>query len=333
MHVINQTLESLNIGQAASFQNLTIFPLFGGPPRARDYLTLREAIERGLAQITEVSAGGSVPELCFENTAKQPVLILDGEELIGAKQNRIANVTILAPAEKTITLPVSCVEAGRWSYRSDRFTPSDRAYFSEGRRRKTEAVAASMRVSGERNANQSEVWSEISNKAARMSVDSDTDAMADIYEQHEASISDYVAAFTAEAGQSGAVFAIGPRIEGLELFDAGETFAEMLPKLIRSYAIDAVERVEQAHREPGVEAARSFLSSLAQAHQETYPAVGLGTEVRLTAPGVVAAGLVEGDRVVHLVGFSSPAATQRQDVDASGLQAAHVRRRRAMGGR
>jgi hypothetical protein len=43
--------------------------------------------------------------------------LLDGEELIGAKQNRALNLTILAPAKQVIVIPVSCVEAGRWHLR------------------------------------------------------------------------------------------------------------------------------------------------------------------------------------------------------------------------
>jgi hypothetical protein len=39
-----------------------------------------------------------VPQLLFINDAMRPVLLLDGEELVGAKQNRVLNLTVLAPA-------------------------------------------------------------------------------------------------------------------------------------------------------------------------------------------------------------------------------------------
>jgi hypothetical protein len=144
MNIVSETLESLAIGQPSQFQNLSIFPLHGGHSGRRNYLTLSEAFADGLAEISEVSEDGSVPVLKFENSADRPVLILDGEELVGAKQDRIANVTILAPAETTIRVPVSCVEVGRWDYhrggRGRNFKPTNRAYFSRGRRRKTAAV-------------------------------------------------------------------------------------------------------------------------------------------------------------------------------------------------
>jgi len=45
--------------------------------------------------ITEVSAGGRVPELAFENSSDETVLLVDGDELVGAKQNRVVNLSIL----------------------------------------------------------------------------------------------------------------------------------------------------------------------------------------------------------------------------------------------
>ena len=63
----------------------------------------------------EVSRGGSVPELKVVNKSDRMLLILDGEELVGAKQNRIVNTTILIAGNTATVIPVSCVEQGRWS--------------------------------------------------------------------------------------------------------------------------------------------------------------------------------------------------------------------------
>ena len=66
-----------------------------------------------MARVTKLSEGGSVQQLLFVNEGERPVLLLDGEELVGAKQNRILNLTILAPPKQRIVVPVSRVEAGR----------------------------------------------------------------------------------------------------------------------------------------------------------------------------------------------------------------------------
>lgn len=330
MTTISATLQGLSLGHPTTFLNLTIFPLHGGTRYARDYVTLREAVRDQTASVREISDGGSVPELLLENTGTRPVLILDGEELIGAKQNRTANVTILAPAGKTVHVPVTCVEAGRWAYRSRDFAPSEQMHFYGGRRSKMASVHASLRATGRKAADQGEVWDSISLKSERMHSRSPTSAMADVFETHRHRVDDYVGAFAAETGQVGAVFAIGENIEGLELFDCDETLADMLPKLIRSYAIDAIETVESHRRNPSAISADAFIQRLAKADVETYPAVGLGTEVRLTAPGAIAGALVTDERVVHLAAFAAPAESNRNDRDneSRGLASLWSRRRR-----
>ena len=115
MNHISRFIENISIGEAVSHDGLAVFPLLGKAPFAKDYLTLDEALAANTAVITEVSESGSVPQLLFRNKGEQAVFLLDGEELVGAKQNRILNITILAPAMKDTVIPVSCVEAGRWS--------------------------------------------------------------------------------------------------------------------------------------------------------------------------------------------------------------------------
>ena len=123
MNNINAVLNNLDLGKPLTHEGLSIFPLLRPEPFARDYLTLDEALAAHSAVITEISEGGSVPNLLFRNKGEQAVFLLDGEELVGAKQNRILNITILAPGKKDTIIPVSCVEAGRWSHNSPDFRP------------------------------------------------------------------------------------------------------------------------------------------------------------------------------------------------------------------
>ena len=118
------TLASITLGPAVVIDNLTMFPLLrtGANPASLEYSVLDEALAAGVAEITEVSEHGSVPELKFVNRGPKPVLLVDGEELLGAKQNRIVNLTILVAANSALTIPVSCVEAGRWRSSSRAFT-------------------------------------------------------------------------------------------------------------------------------------------------------------------------------------------------------------------
>lgn len=296
-------LPNLVLGEAARHGNLTMFPLLkeaGGEP---DYLTLDEALNAKSARITEVSAGGNVPELRFVNDGDVAVLLLDGEELVGAKQNRVLNLTILAPGHKEIVIPVSCVEHGRWSMRNAEFASSPRTHHAGGRRLKMESVSESLSFSGDRRSDQGAVWADIAEKSRRMSVHSPTAAMSDIFEQHQPRIGDFVKALNAVEGQAGAVFAVNGHLLGLDRFDFPETLRKLLPKLVHSYALDAIDAGETEHKPVGAEAVAAMLEAVRDARVETFPAIGEGTDLRLHGPGITGAALQARGRTVHLSAF------------------------------
>ncbi|MGH7847928.1 MAG: ARPP-1 family domain-containing protein [Candidatus Binatia bacterium] len=263
---IEDALSHVQLGTETTFGNMTIFPLLDGNSGSAGYLALDEALARGFVQITEVSVEGSVPDLKLENESDEPVLLLDGEELIGAKQNRILNLTILAPAKRTIVIPVSCVEAGRWSRRSVKFTASSHAYFARGRAMKMAQVSESLVKSGRPRSDQHAVWADIAAKAAYLKAESPTAAMFAIYDRHAKPIDDYVAAFPAIDRQVGAAFAVNGEVIGFDLFDSPATLKKLLSKLVRSYALDAIESAEEksASGPSAVSVQELFLSTLVQ---------------------------------------------------------------------
>ena len=106
------------LGDPVEHRGIVVTPLFPTHDPIAGYITLDEALPRGL-EITEISEAGSVPELAVVNPLSEAVLLYDGEELVGAKQNRILNVTVLVAAGAKIPIPVSCVEQGRWRHTSD----------------------------------------------------------------------------------------------------------------------------------------------------------------------------------------------------------------------
>jgi hypothetical protein len=282
-------------------------------------MTLAEALAEGLLRVTEVSTSGSVSELHVVNTSDRPVFILDGEELIGAKQNRVVNLSILVPAKTELNIPVSCVEAGRWSYRSPEFSTSPHAMYSSGRAGNLSRVTASLRGSGARSGDQHDVWAGIAEQSALMAVSSPTGAMSDMYDQYAKSIDEYARAFQTSGDQVGALFAIGSRIHGFEVFDSPATMRAYLEKLVRSYALDALGREDIADEPPAAESAQQLLDSAAQAASETYPAVGLGVDVRVREKQIVGAGLHWQDHMVHLNAFTDATASRapRQRGDAA----------------
>ncbi len=130
-----------------------------------------------------------------EISSPRMILILDGEELVGAKQNRIVNTTILIQDNATIVVPVSCVEHGRWSYDSPIFHSQKRMMSSNLRAMKSEQVNYSIRSSGEYRTDQGAIWDGIAEKSARMGAPSPTGAMAAMYDKERPTIDEYVKPF------------------------------------------------------------------------------------------------------------------------------------------
>jgi hypothetical protein len=308
---IRDAIGGLQIGPPTTFKKLTVFPLLKANSVTPLYLTLTEAIAEGVLRITEVSKQGSVPELHVVNKSDRPVFLLDGEELIGAKQNRVVNLDILVPAKTELNIPVSCVEMGRWDYRTPEFGSSPQAMYATGRARMLSQVGRSLR-GGERTGDQGDVWAGIEDHAALMSVASPTRAMSDIYDHHAPSIDEYVAALGTSDDQVGALFAIGPRIYGFDLFDSPATMRAYREKLVRSYALDALAMRDVADEPPTVEAAQQLLDSTAQAASESYPALGLGVDVRVgeekREEQLMGAGLLWQEHMVHLNAFTDATA-------------------------
>ncbi|HXK62760.1 MAG TPA: hypothetical protein PLP42_22975, partial [Acidobacteriota bacterium] len=87
--ILTSLITGLVLEQAQHFGNLSIIPVLSSAPEGPEYLTLAEALRTGVIEISELDEAGAVPELRVINSGDIPVLILSGEELMGAKQNRV----------------------------------------------------------------------------------------------------------------------------------------------------------------------------------------------------------------------------------------------------
>jgi hypothetical protein len=304
MQIIQESLAGLKIGAPQVHLNLALFPLLGKDEQKSDYVLLDEALERNLARVTEVSKGGNVPELAFENSSAEKILLVDGDELVGAKQNRIINLSILVSGGRKVTIPVSCVEQGRWSYRSDAFSSGKRTLFAKARAQKTARVSEDLTTTGLRRANQGEVWDSVSAKMAALEASSATMSMADAYESRRSDLEDYAGAFRAEPRQRGAVVAVDGAVVGLELFDAATSFAKYLDKLVRSYAMDALESGIRRPLAPSETDVQRFIEKLTSAGTESFEALGEGEDIRLKGRGISGGALATNGRLVHLAGYA-----------------------------
>ena len=291
--------QTIQLGEPTEHRGITIAPLFPRQSPRATYLTLDEAMAAGLC-VEEVSDAGSVPELLVANPTEQRVLLLDGEELIGAKQNRILNVSVLVAPRSDLRIPVSCVEEGRWSQRSASFESAPHTAHPELRRRKAERLRGAPMALGSA---QGEVWDEVRGKLDRLGSPSPTGAQSDAFAARRADLSTLAGAFPLTPGQSGAIVGLRGRVVACDLVSLPSAFSRLYPKLLAGYLLDAIECLDAPATDR--QAIEGFLAALDWARLARRPSVGLGEDLRLTGTGVVGSGLELEGELIQLSAFPS----------------------------
>ena len=162
-----------------------------------------------------------------------------------------------------------------------------------------------MRTAGTRRSDQSALWDELAVKAARIGARSPTQAMSAMYERHALSVEEYARAFAWQERQAGVAFAVCGRLQGLDLLDHAATMRRIGCKLIRSYAMDALDAPQQRTEPARREQMEEFLACLASAPRFARPALGLGKDIRLSGNLVSGAALWSGERYVHVCAFAT----------------------------
>jgi hypothetical protein len=253
--------------------------------------------------------GAQVNRLVLVNNSKRPLLLLAGEIVTGGKQDRVIGKDRIIPAESDpVDLSVFCVEPGRWVATSEHFGASEAMYGSAtgGSTHAPIAMMAqpSVRAKAMGDKDQSEVWAEVRKQkdavvsGAMAGVPSApaeverTDSYARLMENQEVKKQvDAVARPIEENYQSlirqlrdrnavGVVVAVNGRIIWADIFASTDLLQKYWPKLVRSYASEAVvTRAKEV--EVSVNRAQAFLEDMEGRREtiESEPGVYRHTEV------------------------------------------------------
>jgi hypothetical protein len=128
--------------------------------------------------------------------------------------------------------------------------------------------------------------------------------MRDFYTRYEDDMAAARRALAPAPGQIGAIVYVSGRWAGVDLVAGAGLFGRAWSRLGAGYAADAIGRKPSARLTPSPGA---VLQRLAACPVELAPAVGLGTEYRLTASRLPLLRSAD-DCVVHLMAFLAPSA-------------------------
>ncbi len=298
-------LERVRVEEPTYFGAMGIAPVFAPTTSPIEFLTLDEATTQNFIKVTEVNGGGSVPNLRVINRSRRKVFLLDGEELVGAKQNRILNADILLAEKSKTVIPVSCVERGRWHYRSRALGSGEFLSPQQLRRDKAQQVHASLaRCRGFRS-DQSAVWGSVARMCSVFHVASDTEALHDIYTGRRETIEGYLKAFPPVPGANGLLFLINGIPFSSDLFESAATMEKYWSKIIKSCAVDAIPCEDGEKREPSLSDLKHLFERARTARIDIFDSPGLGKDLRTRGKGVAGAALAYGSTTVHVELFNT----------------------------
>jgi hypothetical protein len=269
----------IRVGEPAVHGVLTVFPLFAEPTGRVRYQLADEAMASGSITVEEVNQAGSVPTLQVENRLDIAVLFLEGEELRGAKQNRVLNTTVLIAATSKATIPVSCVEQGRWRYTSRHFGSAGLHASSKLRHVLKKSVDRSAREGQGHGSDQSAVWSEVQRQMASLGSSSPTGAMADTYDSKRDRLVEFRTVLRYADGACGLAVGIGGKVVSVDLFDNAATCQKVWDRLLTGFVMDALEPGVVSDR-PDNKDVGDKLAALREAPWRQTPAAGAGEEYR-----------------------------------------------------
>jgi hypothetical protein len=302
---ITNYLSKLEFCEKQVFKNMVVIPLLTSVNHGPENICLGEALKQGVLTITEVHEGGTVPELKVINRGGKPVLLLDGEELAGAKQNRVLNTTILLKENSETIIPVSCTEQGRWAYTAREFAASGNIMNRNVRMKKASSVSRSLDRSHAYASDQGEVWNGIAFCRRVANVDSRTGAMSDLFKSRQDDLNGYLAALQYVPHQKGILVTISGKVAGFDIVSLSPVYQMVHSKLIKSYALDALLQKEKDGDEATINKARSFIEGAAGCEDKKYKSVGHGWDHRFEGKGMVGSALVHEENVIHMAFFSA----------------------------
>jgi hypothetical protein len=308
MELLNNVLDQIELGELTTYKQISVIPIISKTAPGIDYRTLPEVLGGEDVRISEISSSGSVGELSLINDSEEFLLLLDGEELMGAKQNRVMNSSIMAAPRSKMKIPVSCTEQGRWSYQSRNFEDSGVVMPLRSRYNKKRSVDDELESSGTYRSNQRQVWQDISQMSSDSDTNSTTGAMKDVYKNWSSSLEAYAGAFKPVQGQTGMVVFVNGDVAGLEVFSKESALQSLAPKLIKSYAMDVLLEEASATGTPTRESAEAFIRALRTADSESYKSIGEGWDHRFSGNSVTGSALTCNEEVVHAVFYNEDAA-------------------------
>lgn len=272
-------------------ENLAVFLIHGKEQDNVDYITLEEGLRSGVVKVTEKDQE-QVNELMIENTGDRPLFLQEGDRIQGGKQDRIIYASHVVPG-KSGRMPVSsfCVESSRW-------TAGKAGKNFNGNFNPVLAPLA-VRTAGKVQKNQGQVWQAVAGQKAsaaqqHLAPNTNSSLNETLDAPKVKQLSDaFVSALQGVAARDddviGVAIVLNGEVQEIDLYPNHNLLAKQYPRLLGSYALEAVLQKSQAEAAPTPTATQLcayMWDNEQQAKQEQVAALELALRPNVQTEGV-----------------------------------------------
>ncbi len=266
---------SLTYASPIHWDGITILPFKSVSDSFTDYISLTEAIKKETFVCKEIDDNGRVPFIKSINKTKSNVLFVEGEQIVGGKQNRIINITFLMKKNSIVSIPVSCVEEGRWSTRYEKFCDSENFAFKDLRKNVRASVKGSYLAKKSFESDQSLVRDTVHQKASAKMAFSPTGAMEDIFRIVKPKVAFDTKKLKINSDIQGIVVFKNKKVENIEFISKSKSFAEFYQKYINSLLL-SYEDLDKKIEADYVDLANKFWKKLSKINLQSVETIGIG---------------------------------------------------------
>ena len=293
-------ISSLRLGEPTQTGSLTAVPLLRSGEVA-DAELLEEGIDQGHTVVKEVDDAGVVNIVTVSHIGQKPLLLLGGEQILGAKQNRVFNASFLVGPGTSVRIPVSCVERGRWRHQSREFQAGHTTLTSTARTRILRRVTRStLSGRGGYDADQHAVWRDVDDYLTTSRVRSPTGSFADGYASRARTVEQQIESLSPVPDQVGVAFLHGGRFLCLDVLGSPALWSRAWKKLVRGVLAESyttapppVDPISQV---------REVLSQAITAKVTRVDSPGSGETLHAECDKLTVGGVAQSDEVYHVVG-------------------------------
>jgi len=251
-----------------------------------EYISSGKAFKSEFIDVEEVSTSGSVNDLHVTNKSDKYIFFMDGDVLVGAKQNRVINTSVLLSPNMNKNISVSCIESGRWHFKTKKFSKPDYIIASKMRMEKKKQVYDSLEKHETHYADQRKIWNRVSDYEKENNMFSSTSDFNEILFERRNEMNKVFQDFIPNPEANGLVLFLGNNLSTIEIFNRKDIYTEYFPQIINSVLMEKISvknTVEKLNREESIMKLEEKMNRLNTLELKEFPGLGVGKEKRIKA--------------------------------------------------